>query len=230
MAELVADCPRCGVNMITFDLTQAAIIEQQNTRQSWYEAFCVCRHCSRSTIFTLSQAEYGYDYIQKTGLVNITGSVNRFVDIKGFVSLKDPVKVQPPEHVPDNISALFHEGVTCLSVDCNTAAATMFLLCIDKVTEGLLPEGDVSGLDDKTRRELDLRVSWLFDNRYLSDALRDLSVCVTNDYDNARAGLLSSTDAEDLLDFTCVLLERIYTEPERLKIAQERRVQRHAGN
>ncbi len=42
--------------------------------------------------------------------------------------------------------------------------------------------------------------------------------------------LLSPADAEDLLDFTSVLLERIYTEPERLKIAQQRREQRHTGN
>jgi len=33
-------------------------------------------------------------------------------------------------------------------------------------------------------------------------------------------------DAEDLLDFTVELLERIYTEPARLKLAQERRAKR----
>lgn len=239
MAELVADCPRCGSNMITFDLTQAAIIEQQNTRQNWYEAFCVCRQCSRSTIFTLAQAEYGYDYVQKTGLINIPGSVNRFVDIKGYISLKDLMKIEPPEHIPNDISVIFHEGATCLSLDCNNAACTMFLLCIDKATKELLPKSDVSELNDEIRCKLNLRLSWLFDNGYLPEVLRNLSTCIKDNNDDSYNddsyhglchGLWFATDAEDLLDFTCILLERIYTEPERLKVAQERRDQRHAGN
>jgi hypothetical protein len=230
MAELIADCPRCGANMITFDLAQAIIIEQQNIRQNWYEAFCVCRQCLRSTVFILSQAEYGYDYVQKTGLVNIPGSVNRFIDIKGFISIKDAVKIKSPDHLPDDISELFREGATCIALDCNNAACGMFLQCIDKATIDLLPEGDALGLDHKTRHKLDLRLSWLFDNNYLPKALQDLSKCVKDDYDNSHAGLLSFADAEDLLDFTCMLLERLYTEPERLKIAQQRRESRHSDN
>ena len=211
MAELVADCPRCGANMITFDLTQAVMIEQQNIRQNWYEAFCVCRQCLRSTIYILSQAEYGADYFQKTGLVNIPGSVNRFIDIKGFVSLKDSVKVQPPEYVPDKISALFREAATCLTLDCNNAAGTMFLLCIDKATTELLPEGEVPGLNHQTRHELVLRLSWLFDNNYLPEALRDLSTCVKDGYDNAHAGPIVSRRCRRFAGFhICAVRAHLY--------------------
>jgi hypothetical protein len=44
--------------------------------------------------------------------------------------------------------------------------------------------------------------------------------------DGAHDGTLGKEDAEDLLDFTTALLERIYTEPERLRLAQERREKR----
>lgn len=54
--------------------------------------------------------------------------------------------------------------------------------------------------------------------------LRELSLCIKEDgNDGAHAGSLTKDDAEDLLDFTFALLERIYTEPERLRLAQERR-------
>jgi hypothetical protein len=39
---------------------------------------------------------------------------------------------------------------------------------------------------------------------------------------------LTKEDALDLQDFTVALLERVFTEPERLKLAEERRAQRRA--
>ena len=41
--------------------------------------------------------------------------------------------------------------------------------------------------------------------------------------DGAHAGTLTKDDAADLLDFTSRLLDRMYTEPARLKLAEERR-------
>ena len=61
----------------------------------------------------------------------------------------------------------------------------------------------------------------------MGGTLRQLSTCVKEDgNDGAHAGNLSTEDAENLLDFTTILLERLYTEPERLRIAEERRIQR----
>jgi hypothetical protein len=88
----------------------------------------------------------------------------------------------------------------------------------------MLPNGEVDGLNAKTRRDLGLRLRWLFDNRHLPDGLRDLSTCIREDgNDGAHAGTLTKEDADDLLDFTTALLERIYTEPAKLKLADERR-------
>ena len=195
--------------------------------QFWYEAFCICRQCRRSTIFILSESTNSYEYVQKTGLVKINGAVNRYVTIEGTITLKDTATVEPPPHVPVDIDAVFREGATCLTVGCNNAAGTMFRLCIDLVTRTLLPEEETEGLNRASRRYLGLRLPWLFDNGHLPEGLRQLSTCVKEDgNDGAHAGNLTTEDAEDLLDFTAILLERLYTEPERLRIAEERRLQR----
>ena len=154
-------------------------------------------------------------------------AVNRYVEIEGIITLKDTATVEPPPHVPGDIDAVFREGATCLAVCCNNAAGTMFRLCIDLVTRTLLPEEETEGLNRATRRHLGLRLPWLFDNGHLPEGLRQLSTCVKEDgNDGAHAGNLSTEDAENLLAFTTILLERLYTEPERLRVAEERRIQR----
>lgn len=228
MAELVANCPRCGANKITFDLIGSITTIEKYRWQLWYEVFSICRQCDRSTTFVLSDSVNGdYDYVHKTGLLNIEGAVNKYVSNEGVISLKDRVSEKPPEFVPNDIESVFNEGATCLAVGCNNAAGTMFRLCIDLVTKDMLPKEEVEGLNHRTKRDLGLRLPWLFDNRYLPEALRELSLCVKDDgNDGAHAGTLVKQDAEDLLDFSRILLERIYTEPERLKLAQERRNKR----
>ena len=228
MAELVADCPRCRARRITFDMAQAHITRTQYDWQRWYEAFCICRHCRLATIFVLSESANGdYELVHRTGLLKFSGAVNQFVDIEGFISLKDTAASKPPEHIPENVEQIFREAATCLAVGCDNAAGTMFRLCIDVVTRGMLPDGDREGLNRHVRRDLGLRLPWMFDHALLPENLRELSTCVREDgNDGAHAGTLTREDAENLLDFTRVLLERIYTEPERLRLAKARREKR----
>jgi hypothetical protein len=44
--------------------------------------------------------------------------------------------------------------------------------------------------------------------------------------DGAHDGTLTKDDAEDALDFTQILLQRLYTNPERLRLAEARRIAR----
>lgn len=225
MAELVADCPRCGSKKITFDVTQEHFIKRQYSWQYWYEAFAICRHCKRSTTFVLSQnVDSDHDTVHKNGLLKLTSAINRYMNIEGFISLKDAAAVAPPDHLPEEIAAAFNEGTKCLAIGCNNAAAAMFRLCVDIATRQMLPKIDEPGLNAKVRRNLGLRLPWLFDTNRLPDALRDLSSCIKEDgNDGAHEGTLSKEDAADLLDFTTSLLERMYTEPERIRLANERR-------
>jgi hypothetical protein len=67
----------------------------------------------------------------------------------------------------------------------------------------------------------------LFENRLLPSDLRELAHCIKEEgNDGAHAGTLTKEDAEDLLDFTVALLERLVTEPKKLKLAEERRQDR----
>ena len=229
MSELVADCPRCRAKRITFDVKSQTITGYQYNWQTWYEIFCVCRHCNHSTIFRAS--DQGIDkkeLVQKLGgLPSVNGSINNLVHLEGFISLKDAAGIEPPEHLPEDVRAAFVEGATCKAVQCHNAAGTMFRLCIDLATLPLLPEADEEGLNRKVRRDLGLRLPWLFDHDKLPQGLRDLSTCVKEDgNDGAHVGTLGPEDAEDLLDFTLALLERMFTERHRLELAKKRREDR----
>lgn len=232
MSELVADCPRCGASKITFDVIAAHFLHLRYDWQMWFDAYSICRNCDRSAVFVLSQTEIrDSDCIRMTGVPKLEGSVNNYFRVEGFVSLKDTVRTSPPEHLPPVIKAAFEEGATCMAVNCYNAGATMFRLCIDHATKVLLPDQDQNGLNRQIRRSLGLRLPWLFDNGLLPESLRELSACIKEDgNDGAHDGSLSKEDAEDLLDFTFVLLERLYTEPERLRLAQIRRDARRNPN
>ena len=232
MSELVADCPRCGAKEMTFDL-KAAIFTHKKDWQRWYEAFCICRACNKSTVFVLFQKDNENRTIEllQHELKDITLAVNQALTGHGYISQKDVAAEQPPEHLPENVEAAFREGAACAAIGCFNAAATMFRLCIDLSTKAMLPAGDAPGLNGQVRRSLGLRLPWLFDNDKLPEPLRELSACIKDDgNDGAHEGTLSEEDAEDILDFATVLLERIYTEPKRLELARERRQARRADS
>ena len=210
---------------MTFDVSAATIYRIEYGWQQWYEAFGTCRHCRRTTIFVLSENTNGdYKHVHNIGLLKIEGALNAYVDIKGHISLKDSVSNEPPEFLPKEIDSVFREGATCFAVGCYNAAGTMFRLCVDLSTKSMLPSEDKPGLNSKVRRDLGLRIPWLFQSGYLPETLRDLSSCIKEDgNDGAHAGTLTEADASDLLDFSVALLERLYTEPERLRLAKVRR-------
>lgn len=129
--------------------------------------------------------------------------------------------------MPERLANVFKEAETCLTVGCWNAAGSMFRACVDLATKPLLPKEETPGLNHRTRRDLGLRLPWLFDNGRLPNDVREISSCIREDgNDGAHQRTLTKEDAEDLLDFTVALLERLFTEPRRLEIAQERRKER----
>jgi hypothetical protein len=157
------------------------------------------------------------------GLVMFKGGLNEYFDVEGFISLTDNTAQRPPEHLPRDIESAFNEGAACLVIRCNNAAATMFRLCVDLTTRPLLPAQEDSTThqpNSKQRRDLGLRLAWLFDNGKLPSDLRELAKCIREDAnDAAHVGNLTKEDAEDMLDFTTALLERLITEPKKLELA-----------
>lgn len=228
MSELVADCPRCLSQKMTFDVLHQNHVATQHGWQRWFEAFCVCRHCMQSTVFVLSQkGQPTTNFLHETPLSKVPGALNQYATVEDYVSVKDRAVSPPPEHLPSDIDAAFREGATCMATGCFNAGATMFRLCIEHATRALLPVENNDGLTSHIRRSLGLRLVWLFDRQLLPNGLRDLSHCIKEDgNDGAHEGTLKKEDAEDIQDFTFELLERLYTEPKRLEIAKRRREER----
>ena len=151
-------------------------------------------------------------------------------NVEGFINLRDNIDVKIPEHLPPEIENAFREGASCFAIGCYNAASTMFRLCVDLATRSLLPkESDASVVqpNSKQRRDLGLRLPWLFDQNILPTSLRELETCIHHDgNDGAHAGTLTQEDAADIQDFTTVLLKRLISEPKILEIAEARRIAR----
>jgi hypothetical protein len=230
MAELVANCPRCGTANITFDVLAAYFIRKQYDWLHTFETFGICRKCHRSTVYVLVQREISWnDRKEGLRLQEYKGALNDFFDVRGFINLADRAKVDPPEHTPPDIAAIFVEGASSIAVQNWNAAGAMFRLAINLATQPLLPKEQNPGLTRRKRRDLGPRVEWLMQNGRITRDLYDLSECIREDgNDGAHDGTLKKEDAADLLDFTAALFERMYSEPERLKLAKERRDKRRA--
>ncbi|WP_343867493.1 DUF4145 domain-containing protein [Tatumella terrea] len=226
---LVDNCPRCGSQKISFDFNglnctkKSTNLAEVNTSE--YEVYCVCRECRQTTIFMcwpLDKNKSLENYNWRGGLFGLRD----VAEVGRPISPADIAVEEPPEFLPLHINNAYEEGAKCLAIGCYNAAATMFRLCLDYATKDIIPEGD-QGPTQKIKRSLGLRMGWLFDNHILSGSLRELAECVKDDgNDGAHEGILDKSAAEDLEDFTYLLLERLYTEPQRLIEARTRREER----
>ncbi len=231
MSVLMAKCPRCLAVNMTFTVMQFSYLEHMANFPR-YELFCKCRNCSGSTIFLVTQNYDGYqNNIVNDAILKMNASVNSYFEIDGHVSLKNEAVIKAPEHLPGNIADAFNEGATCLAVECWNAAGAMFRKCVDIATKSMIPEENIDGMSSKIRYSLGLRLEWLFTRNKLSSDLRELSHSIKEDgNDGGHGESLSKHDADDLLDFTESLLNRLYTEPKKIDLAQQRRIARRSGS
>ena len=215
---------------MTFDVHDALSAGERYGWQEFFETFCVCRNCRKSTVFVISQSEYDDSkFLHQNPPATISGSLNRYFKVEGHISLKDMGGLPPPEFVPEAIANAFREGATGVITNCPNAAGAMFRLAVDLTTRPLLPPEAALEPNRRVRRDLGLRLPWLFANGLLPKELAGLSHCIREDgNDGAHTGTLTNEDALDLQDFTAALLERMFTEPERLRLAEERRNKRRA--
>jgi len=166
---------------------------------------------------------------KKNGLMSYKGVLNDIVSFERFITLRDNHNLETPEHLPSLIKSVYEEGNSCLASQCFNAAGAMYRLAFDLATKDLLPDGDTPNA--RTRRSLGLRAEWLFANSLLPKELTGLADCIRQDgNDGAHDGTLEQVDAENLHEFTFELFRRLYTEPERLRLAEERRLARRGGD
>lgn len=226
MPEIVADCPRCGAKKHTFVAKTFVPTYTSYNWQRHYEPYCVCKNCLRGTIFTIAQKniEDGDDFRRKDFLASFDGSLNQILTVTGFVSLRDNSAQKPPADTPEIIEKIFREGAESVAGNCPNAASAMFRLCLDITSKSLLPDDEAEGLTKEVRGKLWKRLDWLFTHGHLPLDIQPLADSIRLDgNDAAHDGTLNMDDANDLLDFTMLFLERVFTEPARVEEAKRRR-------
>lgn len=233
LSEIVGDCPRCGASNTTFDITSDVYTGMEYDWQTQHELFAVCRNCKRPTIYKarLTNIQMSPNMRKHEIVTSVKGSVSAFISLVRPVTLRDSEPAAPPEMVPDAIANVFREGASSYAGACYNAAGAMFRLSLDMVTKGLLPEHDNPPTPNQRQRKVLFdRLAWLFETGRLPRDLQAIADCVRDDgNDGAHDGTLTKEDAEDLLDFTVALLERVYTEPGRIEEATRRRIARRGG-
>lgn len=224
MADFVNDCPRCPARSITFDALKLVTVGYSapfNVR----ELFCRCRACGFTTVFKVRATDALTErVVENLDLDASKFELSQYFRVYGYVSTSDKESVTAPADVPADVESAFREGAKCLAAECPNAAAAMFRLAVDLATQPKLPPPEKAEPPYKVRRDLGLRLQWLFKNSLLPADLKDLSDCVREDgNDGAHRGNVSGDDALDLQDFCFALLDRLYSEPARLAAAKDRR-------
>jgi Domain of unknown function (DUF4145) len=232
MSILIYNCSRCQANRVTFDVIAQIFRHSEYGWKHWFETCCVCRNCSTPSLLLISLTEYEYSerFFQPNAVRDFEGSLSPLFKVERLIGLREHVSMPPPDLLPEQLRNAFMEGATCHSAACYNAAGTMFRLCIDLVTRPLLPDPNDASKEQpnsRQRRDLGLRLPWMFDHGILPNDLRELAICVKEDgNDGAHAGTLTKEEAEDLADFTFAFLNRLVSEPERVKRAAARRDER----
>lgn len=237
MSTFVFDCPSCMAKYSTFEVNGYTPRASRTNFFAW-SLFSTCRVCNESCCITANINKNDFEYLNKrysddgAKKNQITEYLRSHHDLSHYLENFNyspilPNSKQPPEYLPIEVEEKFKEAAKCLAIDCYNAAGAMFRLCLDITTKQILLNNTHLNPSKKDENSIHSRLIWIFDNNILPADLEDLSRSIKDDgNDAAHDGSLSKGDAEDLLDFTYILLERVYTEPERVKIATQRRIAR----
>ncbi|HAV5431180.1 TPA: DUF4145 domain-containing protein [Acinetobacter baumannii] len=243
MNSFVFDCPVCNVKHTTFDVKGWGNPVKGSNGELLFQLFSVCRACKMATCITGTVNE-GYVKSFSLSLSRpsnqedpVITTMQRILteqerDLRMFFSEFRFIPVIPnkalaPEHLPSDLEKIFNEASKCLGIGCFNASAAMFRLCLDIVTKELVELNDHFGPSREDKKTIHNRLNWIFKNRILNTGLEELSRCIKDDgNDGAHDGNIGKDEADDLFDFTYELLEQVYTQPERIRLAQVRRQER----
>lgn len=233
MATIILDCPRCDAARMTFDTLATVPLIGNPERPDQAEFSASCRGCGLMSVFEA----YMHNGVIYNRVPNITAAIQspfdlgQFYRFMRFVSLAD-IKAQPvPTELPEIVDSAFQEGVRCLAIGANNAAATMFRLSLDLATKDRLPDPSLpDGPNARVRSNLAARLEWLFQQGHLPGDLQPMSTVIRDHgNDGAHEGCLDGEEADDIYDFTYLFMDRIYTQPALVEAASQRRQQRRAA-
>lgn len=224
MSFLSTKCVHCSTEKIKLNVQSFYIA---NNRHYFLLS---CEGCDKPTTI---QAEIIQVYIDasRRRTRNIDFHIDEEIDLsKKFKNLKlvileqNKKLIQCPPYVPTDIEACFNEASICLQAECYIACSSMLRLCLDLTTKKLLDEAEGKKID-----KLYERINYLIEKQIIPSDLKDFSHNIRLDgNDAAHDGTTSIGEANDLIDFTILLLERVYTNKEKLRLAEIRRKERRS--
>lgn len=239
MSTFIFDCPKCSAKKSTFDVNGYEPTGLTAFNYNYWNLFSTCRSCTVSICINANltynatlalSSKHGGNIDLK--IQAIREFLRQNIDIADFFTSFRykpilPNAETPPEHLPAEVEAFFKEAAQCYAIGCYNASGAMFRLCLDITTKNIISQNEHLKPTTNDKKTIHSRLNWIFNNDILPKQLEDLSRCIKDDgNDAAHDGSLSKDDAADLLDFTFILLERIYTEPARIQNAHQRRVER----
>lgn len=227
MPIYVGNCPRCQAQRITFDALNITLVKSGVMPSNTHilEAPLKCRNCKTISVIQCSTQNNIKAKNPEKELHSYV-LLNEFVETLSFVTISDVEASTPPEYLPLNVQNAFVEGAKCYAAGCYNAAGAMFRLSLDLASKSQLPKDDTL-TTHRQKTNLADRLEWLFDNKHWPASLKDMVTCIRQDgNDGAHDGELGEDEAYDIMDFSFMVLEKIYTEPERIRISQERRASR----
>lgn len=224
-AMIVGTCPRCGHHKVTLDVKSDHPVGGDQ-----FETFVRCRQCYRTSVVLLynKNADSAPTYYKGHYITPV-------FEVRGTI-ISIPDATQAPDYTPVEVASIFNEASRCLAMSCYDASGTMFRKVLDSATRAMLPaqpddKDQPNYIPWKIRKDVALRLNWLFDRGLLPEGLRDLASCVREDGNDAAHDLhgIDEAEARDLEDFTIVVLEALYTLPGQIEANKARRTARRAG-
>ena len=235
MSTLIDTCPRCQTKNTTLDVAAINYLDSiisGDYRQ--YEAFCICRQCEKATVFVLvdKKLKYGSDSTRNFDLDYDYAIPKQDVEIVRFLSIADIGTIPIPDHTPNGgIKISFREAIRSYAAGNWNAAGCMFRSCIDLTTKQIIQKKIPNEYDRLKKLDLKRRLKELFNTNYLDVNLEGLARCIREDGNDAvHEVTLLKEDAEDLQDFAERLIISVFTIPENIRRAEQRRDKRRSSN
>lgn len=233
MAFYVGRCNHCSTDKIRFEVLSFCY-DQDNNHNHF---FIACENCITPTVLKMKpKTSHIIDMLKKkTFPLKEQINISEHFYNERILNTPSNSLAKCPDHVPDNLKQVFDEAALCYSHSCYIACASMFRLCLDITTKELLQEWIEANQDSPTppdssqKGKLYNRIEFLIERGVIPSDLKEYAHHIRLDgNDAAHDGSTQKEEAEDLLDFSELFLERIYTIRKQLEIAQARRLERRA--
>lgn len=206
---LVHDCPHCRANNIGFEYVHTAFKEPRY-QVYLFSAFYLCTSCCKPIAVVLQTSGISLN------IQNLDGGLRERYGayIQGI--FPKPVPSSTPNHCPGNIGNIFIQAEEALARDHFDSSLAMDRRALELMCKNIAPEAKGNLFD---------RIEYLADKHLITPALKEWAHQLRQ-YGNDAVHEIDSPPEEDaraMHELTRFILTYIYTLPEQVRLAKEKR-------